>query len=100
MAQARSRADEAAALVGQARAALLPSVTAQGSYLRNSDEFRLGPLSLPGPTGTIVIDRIVQPLETFSATGSVRVPLVVPQAWYDVAAARSGARAAEASAEA
>jgi outer membrane protein TolC len=95
--QARARADESASLVGQARAALLPSVTAAGSYLRNSDEFRLGPLPLPGFG---VIDRTVQPLETLSIAGTVRVPLVVPQAWYDVAQARSGARAAEASADA
>jgi outer membrane protein TolC len=96
LAQARARAAESASLVGQARAALLPSVTAQGSYVRNSEEFRLGPFAL----GAGVIDRTIQPLETFSAAGSVRVPLVVPQAWYDVAAARSGARAAEASADA
>src|SRR5512141_1362223 len=97
LAQARSRAGEAAAAAGQARAALLPGVTVQGSYVRNSDEFRLGPLALPGG---VVIDRTVQPLEVLSVTGSVRVPLVVPAAWYDAAAARSGARAAEASAEA
>ncbi|HEY6101350.1 MAG TPA: TolC family protein [Anaeromyxobacter sp.] len=96
LAQARARADEAAALVGQARAALLPSLAAQGSYVRNSDEFRLGPLQL----GPIVIDRTVQPKEAFSVTGSVRVPLAVPTAWYDAEAARSGARAAEASADA
>ena len=97
LAQARGRAEEVAALAGQARAALLPSLTAQGSYVRNSDEFRLGPLAFPGG---LVIDRTVQPLEALSVTGSLRVPLVVPSAWYDVAAARSGARAAEASSEA
>jgi outer membrane protein TolC len=97
LAQARGRADEVAALAGQARAALLPSLVAQGSYVRNSDEFRLGPLTFPGG---LVIDRTIQPAEALSVTGSVRVPLVIPNAWYEVAAARSGARAAEASAEA
>ncbi len=99
MAQARSRAEEAEALARQARAALVPSLSASGSYVHNSDEARvaIGDLlsRLPLPPGTPVPDPIViQPKESFTASGALRVPLVVPNAWYDVAAARSGARAA------
>jgi outer membrane protein TolC len=97
IAQARARAEEAASLASQARAALLPSLSAQASYLRNSDDFRI---TLPPPLVPARVDRLLQPEEAWSATGSVRVPLVVPSAWYDTSAARSGARAAEASAEA
>jgi outer membrane protein TolC len=88
--QARSRAEEAAAAVEQARAALVPSLSAQASYVRNSDDARA-----PAP-----VDLLIQPLEVFGASATVRVPLVVPNAWYDVEAARGGARAASASAEA
>ncbi len=102
MAQARSRASEAEALARQATAALVPSVVASGSYVRNSAEARvaIGDF-LPLPPGAPRPEPIViQPLDSYTASGAVRVPLVVPNAWYDVAAARSGARAAGASAEA
>jgi outer membrane protein TolC len=97
LAQARSRAEEAAAAVGQVRAALVPSLSAQASYTRNSDEARmhLGPPLAPEPR-----DLFIQPEEALAAAGTLRVPLVVPHAWYDVEAARGGARAASASAEA
>jgi outer membrane protein TolC len=51
---------------------------------------------IAGAPSTIVI----QPLQAFSATGTLRVPLIVPNAWFDVSAAREGVRAAEASANA
>ncbi len=101
IAQARSRASEADALARQATAALVPSVTASGSYVRNSAEARVAigdflplPPGVPRPEPIII-----QPLDSFTASGALRVPIVVPNAWYDVAAARSGARAAGASAE-
>jgi outer membrane protein TolC len=94
IAQARSRAEEAAAVERQVAAQLVPSLTAEGSYVRNSDEAP-PPGLLPGPTRLVI-----QAEERLTATGSVRVPLVVPSAWFEVRAARSGARAADASAEA
>jgi outer membrane protein TolC len=91
IAQARSRAEEASAIEGQVRAQLVPSLSAQGSYARNSDDARF---SMPGRSV------VIQPLEQLSAGAAVRVPLVVPSAWFEVRAARGGARAADASAEA
>jgi outer membrane protein TolC len=91
IAQARSRAEEASAIEGQVRAQLVPSLSAQGSYARNSDDARF---STPGRSV------VIQPLEQLSAGAAVRVPLVVPSAWFEVRAARGGARAADASAEA
>ncbi len=97
IAQARSRAEEASAIEGQVAAQLVPSLSAQASYVRNSDAASLTiPPGLPLPPRSVVI----QPLEQLSVGGAVRVPLVVPSAWFEVRAARSGARAAEASAEA
>jgi outer membrane protein TolC len=94
VAQARSRAEEAAAVERQVAAQLVPSLAAEGSYVRNSDEAP-PPGLVPGPTRLVI-----QTEERFTATGSVRVPLVVPSGWFEVRAARSGARAADASAEA
>jgi outer membrane protein TolC len=105
LAQARARADEAASLSRQAAASLLPTLSASGGYTRNSadaviDLSRLGAAlpagvaaGLPGPIA-------IQPLETFSGTLALRVPLVIPVAWYETAAARDGARGAAAQAEA
>jgi len=98
--QARSRADEAAGVVREALAPLLPAVTGGWSYLRNSDEAALslrmqtpiGPLQVSGP--------VLQPLQATTWTGSVRVPLLIPSAWYDLSAAREAARAAGQSAAA
>jgi len=100
LAQARDRAVEASGVVGQVASALVPTVTASGSYVRNRDEFviRLPPNIGPGvgfPPGGANI----QPLDQLSATGAVRVPLIVPTAWYDLSQARSAARAAEAGAD-
>ena len=99
LAEARSRADEARAATGQAAAQLLPSLSASGSYARNS---AAASISLP-PGNPIVpggMSVVIQPLEQLEARGSLRVPLVVPSAWFDVRSARSASRAAEASTEA
>jgi len=101
LAQARDRAAGANGVARQATSALIPTVTASGSYVRNRDEFviRLPPNLGPGvgfPPGGANI----QPLAQLSGTGSVRIPLVVPTAWFDVAQARSAARGAEAGANA
>ncbi len=92
-AQARSRAEEASALVRQSAAALLPTLTATGSYTVNRDQ-----AALPRPpTGQLLY---IQAYETLAASGNLRVPLLVPAGWADLAAARHGAASAEASAEA
>jgi outer membrane protein TolC len=97
IAQARARAAEAAAVAREAAAPLLPSLAASGSFTRNNEAFAVGVGAvLPGIAEPIVI----QPLEAWAAAGAVRVPLVVPQAWFDLRAARGASRAAGASAEA
>jgi outer membrane protein TolC len=107
LAQARARVGEAEGLARQAAAPLLPTLGATGSYTRNNASFAVGigaalaDLGIPIPPGTTVPPPIVvQPLEAWSAGASARVPLLAPQAWFDLAAAREGARAAGASAAA
>ena len=106
LAQARDRARAASAVVTQVASPLVPTVTASGQYLRNRDQLSIHPgVSIPGlppvaiaglpPGGTTI-----QPLEQFSGTLSVRIPLVVPTSWFDVSQARGASRAADASAEA
>jgi outer membrane protein TolC len=90
--QARSRAEQATATARLSQTALLPTLVASGSYVRNSDEAKMPPNPVV-PSGIVM-----QPLEAFSAVGTLRVPIIVPSAWFDVAAAREGIRAAEASA--
>jgi outer membrane protein TolC len=99
LAQARGRADEARGVVRQAWAALLPTLTAQGSYVRNSDQAVLQlPAALGPPLGGRTVN--IQPLESFSAQGAARLPILAPSAWFDAAAAHDGARASRASLEA
>jgi outer membrane protein TolC len=95
LAQARSRADQAAAVVRESLAPLLPSAAAGVSYLRNSDAAEL---DLPPQLGGRTVE--IQPLHSTTVSGSLRVPLLAPTAWYDLAAAKEAARAAGLSAEA
>jgi outer membrane protein TolC len=101
LAQAQARAQAASGVVWQSASPLVPAVTASGQFLRNRDKFaivfppQLGPIA-GLPAGGVTI----QPLEQLSATLSVRVPLVVPTSWFDVAQARGAERAASAGAEA
>ncbi len=92
LAQARARAEEARGVVRQAAAAVLPTVTAGGSYTKNRDQ-----AVVTTPTGQKLY---IQPLETTEARGTVRLPLVVPSAWFDLGAASQAAEASGASAEA
>ncbi len=93
LAQARARAGEARAVVRQAAAAVLPTLTAGASYTRNRDQ---AAVAMP-PSGQKLY---IQPLEATEARGSVRLPLVVPSAWFDLGAASQAAEASGASAEA
>ncbi|HZZ85886.1 MAG TPA: TolC family protein [Anaeromyxobacteraceae bacterium] len=107
-AQARARAEQARAALGLARAPLLPSLTASGSYLRNSDsaEVPIGLLlsrTLPAgaalPAG-LPTQLVIQPLEALSAAATLRVPLVVPSQWAELSSAGAQARSAGGEAEA
>ena len=104
LAQARARTEQALGLVRQAAASLLPTLQATGSYTRNSD-------AAAAPLGTLLAaqlppgtpapgDLVIQPLELWSVTGALRVPLVEPVGWAERAQARHGAEAAASSAEA
>ncbi len=95
--QARSRAAEASAVVRQSAAALLPTLSVQGTYLRNSDGVEL---TRPGDGGASPSVLVIQPEDSWSATGTARVPLIVPSAWFELAATRDAARAAERGADA
>ncbi|MBI5070928.1 MAG: TolC family protein [Deltaproteobacteria bacterium] len=90
---ARSRAEEASALVRQSASALLPTLTAAGSFTANRDQ---AAIARP-PSGQLLY---IQAYETLAVAGTLRVPLLVPSAWADLAAARHGAASAEAGAEA
>jgi outer membrane protein TolC len=91
----RARSEEAGAVVRQATAPLLPTLGANGTYTRNSDDRRL---NLPPAMGGGEI--IMQATQQWSAGGQLRVPLVVPSSWWELAAAKDAARAAGSSAEA
>lgn len=96
LSEARSRADDAAGVVRQAAAALLPTLWAGLSYARNSDGAELSlPPQIDG--GRTVV---IQPLHSTTWSGSVRVPLLTPSAWFDLSAAREAERASDLSADA
>jgi outer membrane protein TolC len=94
--QARARAAEALAIVRQAWAPLLPTLAATGSFTRNSAE-----AVFLRPTSPTEVSKVyIQPLEAFSGGATLRLPLVVPDAWFSLAATRESARAAAARADA
>jgi len=98
LAQARSRVGDARALATQAAVPLVPTVVAAGGYTRNSADARVDftgtPLASLHP-GALVI----QPLGVWTVAGTVRVPLLVPNAWSEWTAAQRAADAVAATAE-
>jgi len=95
--EARARAAAALGVVRQAASPLLPTAGATGGYARNSAQAVVTFPAIPGlPKGSLYI----QPLEAWAVGGSLRVPLVVPEAWFALGAAREAALAAAASADA
>jgi outer membrane protein TolC len=98
LAQARSRVGDARALATQAAVPLVPTVVAAGGYTRNSADARVDftgtPLASLHP-GALVI----QPLGVWTIAGTVRVPLLVPNAWSEWTAAQRAADAVAATAE-
>ncbi|WP_242360111.1 MULTISPECIES: TolC family protein [Anaeromyxobacter] len=102
LAQARARADEASGVARQAAAPLLPTLSAGATYTRNSDDaiVSLGALLPLQPGQKPPAPIAIQPLEQLVVSGAARVPILVPNAWFELSAARSGARAAALSADA
>jgi outer membrane protein TolC len=100
LAQARGRVAEARALATQASVPLLPTVVAAGGYTRNSDGKSLDFSKAPSPLSELVPGPLVlQPLGVWTVSGTVRVPLLVPNAWADWSAAERAADAVAATAE-
>jgi outer membrane protein TolC len=88
LAVAKERLAQARADVTAARARLLPSLSAQGRYLRNELEVAL-------PLGPYTVT--LQPLDQLTGSVTATVPLVVPPAWAGLSSASHGSDAAEAS---
>ena len=101
--QARGRVADARALATQAAVPLLPTLVAAGGYTRNSADaiVDLSKLPLAGlPAGALSSGPLViQPLGVWTVSGSLRVPLIVPNAWADWAAAQRAADSIGATAE-
>jgi len=101
--EARARTEEAAALVQQATAPLLPTVVANAGYVRNSDEMKLdlGAMfsQIPGlganPAIKLPAGITMQPLDAFNVQGLARIPLLVPSAIADRSAAQHGVELAK-----
>lgn len=103
--QLAGRVAEAQAAVKLASAAALPIVAAQGAFTRNSDEAIISlsdvfqqiqdqlpvEIDISGLPG----DLVLQPLQQWTGGASVTVPLLAPQAWVDIGAAKRMAHAAQ-----
>ncbi len=119
----RARLEQAETASSKAWAGYLPTVTASGSYTRNSDEARIqlpfgniirdvgSPTSEPGgefpgaPTNLEVfpaeiIDATIQPFNALNAQLEVRQALIVPTLWAAIKAASQSEELALLSAEA
>jgi outer membrane protein TolC len=92
LAQARARTDEAGGVARQVLAGVLPTLSAGASYVWNSDA-----AAFARPDGTVTI---IQPREAWNVNGGARVPLLVPNAWFDLAQARDAAAASRRGADA
>lgn len=99
LAQARARAEGASALAREAASGLLPVLQGQLSYTRNSADAAVTPPVITVTPGGPVLTKgptlFIQPLEQKTASASLRVPLLAPNAWFDLAASRDAARAAD-----
>ncbi|MEY2667941.1 MAG: hypothetical protein RJA59_579, partial [Pseudomonadota bacterium] len=88
--EARSRASAALGVVRQAAAPLLPSLSVGGGYFHNNAEA----VFLRPITPTTFEPIYIQPLDAWYGTAALRVPLIVPEAWFSLSAARDSALAA------
>ncbi|MBK7861863.1 MAG: TolC family protein [Archangiaceae bacterium] len=102
MQAASARLDQAEAVVDTARAGLLPTVTAQGKYTRNSKQSSLeiadGTPGGPGPLATRTV--VITDQNQLDGVFAVTAPLLAPAAWGAVSAARESQRAAQATRDA
>jgi len=103
--QAEARAEQAKALAQMTRAFVLPTATVSGGYVRNDqgvvlDFGSFGGLPPGAPSGDLPRDVVIQPLDSWTATASARVPLIAPGGWAESTSATRAARSAEATAEA
>ncbi len=87
--EARARAQAALAVVRQQVAPLLPNLQVSGGYFHNNAS-----VIIPAPQGGAIERIYIQPLDAWQGGGSLRVPLVVPEAWFQVSASRDAALAA------
>jgi outer membrane protein TolC len=93
--EARARARAALGVVKQATAPLLPTLQVGGGYFYNNAS-----VIITAPQGGAIERIYIQPLDAWQGLGAVRVPLVVPEAWFSAAAARDAALAAAESSDA
>lgn len=95
IAQARARSEQSAAVIRQAQSALYPTLTATGNYTRNSAEaeIRLGDLLPPAAAAGVPESIVIQPLQSWTASAALRVPIVNVSAWYDIEAAKTAEHA-------
>jgi outer membrane protein len=112
LAQLQARVDEARASITLATAGTLPIVAVQGSYTRNNAEVKISlkdtfdqlassfPIPVDIDTSALPDALLLQPLQQWTGTASVVVPLVAAPAWSDIGAAKATVRGAEANAEA
>ncbi len=87
--EARARAAAALGVVRQATAPLLPNLAVGGGYFHNNAS-----VIIAAPQGGALERIYIQPLDAWQASAGLRVPLIVPEAWFSMAAARDAALAA------
>jgi outer membrane protein TolC len=92
VAQARARTEEAGGVARQVLAGVLPTVSAGASYVLYRDPAAFG---LPGQPKVVF-----QATESWNVNAGTRVPLLVPNAWFDLAQARDAAAASRHGADA
>jgi outer membrane protein TolC len=93
--EARARATAALGVVKQAAAPLLPNLAVGGGYFHNNAS-----VIITAPSGGALERIYIQPLDAWQGTAALRVPILVPEAWFSVAASRDAALAAAASSDA
>ncbi|HVZ35519.1 MAG TPA: TolC family protein [Polyangiaceae bacterium] len=91
LAAARAHLDATQAAVDQARAALLPTLAAQGRFTHNNKQVGID-LGALGIGHSVVI----QKSEQLDGSLNASVPIVVPSAYYQLSSARSAQRANQA----
>jgi outer membrane protein TolC len=95
----RARLAQAQTNIDLAWAALLPTITARGSYTRNYAEFNFctpDPVTMMCPPGS---GFLIQPINQLDAIAQFQAPLIVPAAYAGLRSVKDGFRSAEANFE-